>query len=304
MKKQNRWRLGVVGLFVLAAVISGVILAGLNREPEAAPADEPVTTPDATTEAEAPEVYTSQNGVTLTAAQAPAFASVNIVTPNPYGSANCTTGWGPLTLINPNFTVETAYISARSAELINIAETYGIRESGNNGDGWLDAEAASHLAEMVAAYAEAYPGHELTTRSCFRRVGTTCGRLCAATGTSDHHSGYTCDLIDPSYGTTLDTDAYADHPEWQWLRAHAHEYGFIDRFPEAWAGGSMSEPANIDATGTTGLFETWHYRYVGKDAATEIATGKYNQGNYDSLEHYLLSIGAVTDLLAPTSCTL
>ena len=32
----------------------------------------------------------------------------------------------------------------------------------------------------------------------------------------------------------------------------------------------MSAPANVDASGSTGLFETWHYRYVGVAAATEI----------------------------------
>ena len=58
----------------------------------------------------------------------------------------------------------------------------------------------------------------------------------------------------------------------------------------------MSEPLNVDENGSTGLFETWHYRYVGVEAATEIATGKYNDGRYDSLEHYLLATGLVVDL--------
>ena len=64
----------------------------------------------------------------------------------------------------------------------------------------------------------------------------------------------------------------------------------------------MTEPANIDANGTTGLFETWHYRYVGVQVATEIANGKYNGGKYDSLEHYLKSINKVTNLLDMRSC--
>ena len=110
----------------------------------------------------------------------------------------------------------------------------------------------------------------------------------------------TCDLIDPEYGSELDTDDYDAHIEWQWLYDNSYKYGFIDRFPEAWAGGPMSEPANVNAEGSTGLYETWHYRYVGVAAATEIATGKYNNGEYDSLEHYLLSRGLVNDLVAGT----
>ena len=149
---------------------------------------------------------------------------------------------------------------------------------------------------MVKAYETENPGHEMGTRSCFRAKGTNCGRLCAKTGTSDHHTGLTCDLIDKSYGTELNTNDYEQHKEWQWLRENSYKYGFIDRFPQEWAGGPMTAPLNVDANGSTGLYETWHYRYVGVTAASEIVTGKYNDGRYDSLEHYLLAIGKVKDL--------
>ncbi|MDO5480084.1 MAG: D-alanyl-D-alanine carboxypeptidase family protein [Candidatus Saccharibacteria bacterium] len=214
-------------------------------------------------------------------------------------SANPTIGLGRLMLINPNFTVERDFIAARKNELISVEGTYGIVEGNRstNGDNLLDREAAAALSKMNADYTIANPGHVLQTRSCFREVGTSCGRMCAATGTSDHHTGLTCDLIDPIYGSSLDTGAYDTHIEWQWLRNNSYKYGFIDRFPEAWAGGPMSEPANVDENGTTGLFETWHYRYVGVYAATQIATGVYNDGQYDSLEHYLKMRGLVPNLL-------
>ena len=212
-------------------------------------------------------------------------------------SANCTIGFGALMLINPNFTVEDNFIAARKTELMSLSSNYGIREGvAGNGDNLLDGEAATHINDMVKAYEAYNPGHTLETRSCFRSVGTKCGRLCAATGASDHHTGLTCDLIDPVYGTSLDTDTYNTHIEWQWLKDNSYKYGFIDRFPEAWAGGPMSEPLNVDENGSTGLFETWHYRYVGVKNATEIATGKYNNGQYDSLEHYLKARGLVSDL--------
>ncbi len=212
-------------------------------------------------------------------------------------SENCTIKYGYLMLINPNFVVDTNFIDARRSELVSVSSLYGIVE-GNayNGDNLLDAEAARHLNEMVKAYEAEYPGHTFETRSCYRARGTTCGRLCAATGTSDHHTGLTCDLLDPVYGTSLDTSTYNQHVDWQWLYANSYKYGFIDRFPEEWAGGSMSEPLNVDENGSTGLFETWHYRYVGVGPATEIATGKYNNGKYDSLEHYLKARGLVSDL--------
>lgn len=215
-------------------------------------------------------------------------------------SNNCTTKNGNLMLINPNFTVDTDFIQSRSKQLISVSQTYGIQEyhPQGNGDNLMIPEAAEHLNEMLQAYRKANPGHEMGTYSCFRSRGTSCGRLCAATGASDHHTGLTCDLIDLEYGSVLDSDDYADHIEWQWLKENSYKYGFIDRFPEAWAGGSMLEPLNVDEFGSTGLFETWHYRYVGVEPATEIALGKYNNGEYDSLEHYLKAVGVIADLKA------
>ncbi|MBR2996928.1 D-alanyl-D-alanine carboxypeptidase family protein [Candidatus Saccharibacteria bacterium] len=213
-------------------------------------------------------------------------------------TGNCTLDFGKLAVVNYNFTVDDDFIAGRAEQLINITDLYGINEAHPyNGAPMLDKEAAEHLNEMLSAYKEAYPGHEMQTMSCFRRVGTQCGRLCAETGKSDHHLGYTCDLIDTTYGSELDTDYYAQHVDWQWLKENSYRYGFIDRYPEEWAGGSMLEPINVDENGSTGLYETWHYRYVGVKAATEIAEGKYNDGKYDSLEHYLKGRGLVKDLV-------
>lgn len=225
-------------------------------------------------------------------------AAANIPTSS---TGNCTLKLGKLMLINANFTVDMNFINARRAQLVNLTEKYGINELNSyNGVPLMDAEAAEHLNEMVKAYQAENPGHEMKTVSCFRTYGTSCGRLCAATGTSEHHGGYTCDLIDAAYGTSLDTSDYERHIDWQWLKANSYKYGFIDRYPIEWAGGTMYEPINVDENGSTGYYETWHYRYVGNPVATEIATGKYNNGKYDSLEHYLKMAGYVKDLRAGT----
>ena len=235
----------------------------------------------------------------------PSVAETQEVIPSPASepvtSGNCTAGYGKLTLINANFTVDMNYIYTRRSQLVDLTATYGINELNSyNGVPLLDPEAAPHPNEMIKAYETENPGHEMKTVSCFRMYGTSCGRLCAATGTSEHHSGYTCDLIDSAYGTSLDTDYYENHLEWQWLKANSYKYGFIDRYPIEWAGGTMAQPLNVNENGTTGYYETWHYRYVGVPAATEIATGKYNSGKYDSLEHYLKATGYVKDLRAGT----
>ena len=217
-------------------------------------------------------------------------------------ATSCPTELGNLMLINPNFKVSTSWIAEREKGLVNLTEKYGIKEGkATNGTPRLTAEAGEALNKMLVAYHEE-TGGTLTTRSCFRSKGTGCGRLCYATGTSDHHTGLTCDLVDTQYGDVLDTDYYSKHLDWQWLKKNSSRFGFIDRFPAEWAGGSMSEPVNVDKNGSTGLYETWHYRYVGAEAAQEIASGKYNNGKYDSLEHYLLMKGYITDLLGPAKC--
>ena len=283
-QKNRRFEISAsILLVIIISVLTTFFLMKLNKEPEI---DPNLNIVDAEEEESEPEHIDPQEEL---------LQSLRPVTNVP--SSNCTIKYGYLMLINPNFTVDTGFIDARRDELVSISSLYGIKEGNpRNGDNLLDAEAAKHINEMVKAYEAEYPGHTFVTRSCYRARGTACGRLCAATGASDHHTGLTCDLLDPAYGTSLDTDTLGQHIDWQWLKTNSYKYGFNDRFPEAWAGGPMSEPLNVDENGSTGVFETWHYRYVGVVHATNIATGKYNNGEYDSLEHYLKSLDLVKNL--------
>lgn len=75
-------------------------------------------------------------------------------------------------------------------------------------------------------------------------------------GCSEHQSGLAADIVSED-NQRLD-DTQEDTPEQQWLRAHCQEYGFILRYPE-------------DKTSRTGVnYESWHYRYVGEEAARAI----------------------------------
>lgn len=78
----------------------------------------------------------------------------------------------------------------------------------------------------------------------------------AIPGTSEHSLGLAADICALSY-QNLDS-AQADTEEQKWLMAHCAEYGFILRYPK-------------DKQEITGIiFEPWHYRYVGKEAAQVI----------------------------------
>ncbi len=95
-------------------------------------------------------------------------------------------------------------------------------------------------------------------------------RYVAAPGASEHQLGLAADIVDQSY-QSLDENQ-ADTPVQQWLMAHCWEYGFILRYP----------PEKSDLTGV--IYEPWHYRYVGREAAGAIT----RQGI--CLEEYLAQI--------------
>ena len=86
---------------------------------------------------------------------------------------------------------------------------------------------------------------------------------------SEHQTGLALDII--TYNTSgkdfENTDAF------KWLQKNAHKYGFILRYPKD----------KEDITGYS--YESWHYRYLGKDLATKVK----NSGlTYDEYYAYYL----------------
>lgn len=92
-------------------------------------------------------------------------------------------------------------------------------------------------------------------------------REVALPGTSEHHTGLAVDIVDFNY-QHLD-DRQEQTPVQQWLLQHCWEYGFILRYP----------PDKSHITGI--IYEPWHYRWVGVEAAQEM-----HQNNL-TLEEYL-----------------
>ena len=92
----------------------------------------------------------------------------------------------------------------------------------------------------------------LSYEDAYRQAGT----VVAYPGTSEHNLGLAADIVAKDY--QLLDDKQAETPEAKWLEENCWRYGFILRYP-------------TDKTGETGIiFEPWHYRYVGKEAAREI----------------------------------
>ena len=87
-------------------------------------------------------------------------------------------------------------------------------------------------------------------------------------GHSEHQTGLAVDV----YNEEKDYTNFEKTDEYKWMMEHAHEYGFILRFPK-------------DKEKETGYhFESWHYRYVGQEIA------KYIKEHNISFEEYYATI--------------
>ncbi|MBR2527877.1 MAG: M15 family metallopeptidase [Blautia sp.] len=78
----------------------------------------------------------------------------------------------------------------------------------------------------------------------------------ARPGTSEHQTGLAADITDDDYD--IKTQDLENTALYQWMSAHCHEYGFIVRFPK-----DKEEITRI-------IYEPWHFRYVGVEAASYI----------------------------------
>ncbi len=91
--------------------------------------------------------------------------------------------------------------------------------------------------------------------------------ITARPNTSEHQTGLALDIVTPSY--TKRNKGFAKTDAFKWLWANAADYGFTLRYPDG----------KKDLTGV--IYEPWHWRFVGVDAARAM------KQSGDCLEEYL-----------------
>ena len=79
--------------------------------------------------------------------------------------------------------------------------------------------------------------------------------IAARPGYSEHQTGLAIDMYSKECASAK---TFKDSKTYAWLMANAYKYGFILRYPEG----------KKELTGYN--YESWHYRYVGKDLAKKI----------------------------------
>lgn len=119
------------------------------------------------------------------------------------------------------------------------------------------------LDEGITLYATSGFRSYSTQKAIFeRKLGTMSEKAANASvakpGYSEHQTGFAMDVEGhSSLGSGLIQD-FGETPEGKWLAENCHKYGFIIRYPKG----------KTDITGY--VYEPWHIRYVGKEAAAEI----------------------------------
>lgn len=164
-----------------------------------------------------------------------------------------------LLIVNKFYKLKADYIP-ENLEVISLSYSYG-----NEGDNKLVKVAYDEFLNLWQAAHE--NGHDLMVTSSYRTYEEQkeiyderkisqgerkADETAAHAGNSEHQSGYVVDMTSKNEPTDVE---FSDSQAYKWLQENAYKYGFIERYPEG-------------KTYLTGYSpESWHWRYVGKEAA-------------------------------------
>jgi len=132
-----------------------------------------------------------------------------------------------------------AMIKAAKREGVYIYVTSSYRD--------MEKQTKLHEQKIESLVMEGYP---------YEEAKELAAQVVAVPGTSEHQLGLALDLVSSEY-RRLD-EKQENTRGFQWLKEHCAEYGFILRYPNG----------KTDITGI--IYEPWHFRYVGLEAAKEI----------------------------------
>ena len=157
----------------------------------------------------------------------------------------------------------------------NWEDNIDLLEMKNAYDEDIRVEKTSYEAYLDLRDALLEEGVDIELDSCYRSVERQeelwkefeeeygedyCKKYVAVPGTSEHHTGFAIDVcLKKGDQLIYENDEMMKEVEiWEKVHAMMPEYGFILRFPKG----------RDDVTGI--IYEPWHFRYVGVEAATYI----------------------------------
>lgn len=177
-------------------------------------------------------------------------------------------------LVDSTHTLPVDYVPSTLSE-IYLRSTSDVvivdEEAGNKAKEMLNAASEAGIEIYVVTAYRSYEDQQKYYTSRMELLGNSeeAKKQIQAAGCSEHQTGLAIDFTD-NPANAQETVEFANTDAGRWLYEHAHEYGFILRYPEG----------KEDITGYT--YEPWHYRYVG----TDVANAMYEQGADMTFEEY------------------
>ncbi|MCL2589089.1 MAG: D-alanyl-D-alanine carboxypeptidase family protein [Oscillospiraceae bacterium] len=126
---------------------------------------------------------------------------------------------------------------------------------------FLDMQRSMNAANLFVTPISGFRSYE-TQRTIWNNAVRNMGeaeaeRWFARPGHSEHQTGLALDMVQRGFaGGPLGGARFQNTAQFAWLQQHAHTYGFILRYPQAYE----------HLTGIA--FEPWHWRYIGAASAT------------------------------------
>ena len=147
--------------------------------------------------------------------------------------------------------------------LVNIPLDYSYGSEGDNKlidyayekflDLWQAANDAGYYLMVTSSYRNYADQEEIYEYRKSTLGERKADETAARPGHSEHQTGL---VVDMTSKTEPDAESFSESEAYKWLKENAYQYGWIERYPE-------------DKTYLTGYSpESWHWRYVGIDAAT------------------------------------
>lgn len=129
---------------------------------------------------------------------------------------------------------------------------------------WKEAKKENLKITIVSAYRD-YEYQSKLFQKYVQEKGLNYALNCSAKpGHSEHQTGLAIDVM----GENGDYNLFEQTKEFEWMKDHAHEFGFILRYPKG----------KEKITGFK--YEPWHYRYVGIELASTIFEKKMTLEEY------------------------
>jgi len=113
---------------------------------------------------------------------------------------------------------------------------------------------------ITSAYRSASTQSFLYNRAISRSGRASADRQIARPGHSEHQAGLVVDVVHRAGSGSMSSYRFQDTRQYAWMMQNAHSYGFILRYP--------SNLSHIHGY----IFEPWHWRYIGVEAATRMHT--------------------------------